>query len=137
MFGNNQPIVKPPKTIIELIIENFEDEMLRILCGAAAVSLVLGIATEGLAEGWLEGASIFVAVIIIVSVTAGNNYLKEKQFRKLNEMATKKDVNVIRHGQQSRLSAFDLSVGDLVEIETGEIFSVDGFLVEGSNVVAD
>jgi len=137
VFGNNQPIVKPPKTIIELIIENFEDEMLRILCGAAAVSLVLGIATEGLAEGWLEGASIFVAVIIIVSVTAGNNYLKEKQFRKLNEMATKKDVNVIRHGQQSRLSAFDLSVGDLVEIETGEIFSVDGFLVEGSNVVAD
>lgn len=90
--------------------------MLRILCGAAAVSLVLGIATEGLAEGWLEGASILVAVVIIVSVTAGNNYLKEKQFRKLNEMATKKDVNVIRHGQQTRLSAFDLAVGDLVEV---------------------
>jgi hypothetical protein len=41
--------VKPPKTILELIIENFEDEMLRILCASAAISLVLGIATEGLA----------------------------------------------------------------------------------------
>jgi Ca2+ transporting ATPase len=72
-----------------------------------------------------------------VTVTAGNNYLKEKQFRKLNEMATKKEVNVTRHGQQSRINSSELLVGDLVEIETGEIFSVDGILVEGSNVVAD
>jgi hypothetical protein len=50
--------------------------MLRILCASAAVSLVLGIATEGLREGWLEGASILLAVIIIVSVTSTNNYLK-------------------------------------------------------------
>jgi Ca2+ transporting ATPase len=137
VFGDNQPIVKDPKTILELILENFEDEMLRILCGAAAVSLVLGIATEGIREGWLEGASILVAVVIIVSVTAGNNYIKEKQFRKLNEIATQKSVNVIRHGSQNRISVFDLQVGDLVEIETGEIVSVDGVLVEGSNVTAD
>lgn len=47
-WGDNYPIVKPPKTIMELILENFEDDMLRILCAAALVSLVLGIATEGL-----------------------------------------------------------------------------------------
>ncbi len=58
--------------------------MLKILCAAAVVSLVLGIATEGLAEGWLEGASILIAVVIIVTVTSGNNYIKEKQFQKLN-----------------------------------------------------
>ena len=34
--------------ILIKIVENFEDEMLRILCAAAVVSLVLGIATEGL-----------------------------------------------------------------------------------------
>lgn len=50
--------------------------MLRILCASAAVSLVLGIATEGLAEGWLEGASILIAVVLIITVTAGNNYIK-------------------------------------------------------------
>ena len=50
--------------------------MLRILCASAAVSLVLGIATEGLAEGWLEGASILIAVVLTISVTAGNNYIK-------------------------------------------------------------
>lgn len=75
-YGDNFPIIKPPKTIMELILENFEDDMLKILCASAVVSLVLGIATEGLAEGWLEGASILIAVIIIVTVTSANNYIK-------------------------------------------------------------
>jgi len=35
-------------------------------------------------EGWMEGVTIFIAVILIVSVTAGNNYMKEKQFDKLS-----------------------------------------------------
>lgn len=50
--------------------------MLRILCGAAVISLILGIATEGLEHGWYEGTSILVAVIIIVGVTSGNNWIK-------------------------------------------------------------
>ncbi len=58
--------------------------MLRILCVAAVVSLTLGIATHGLAEGWIEGFSILLAVMIITVVASGNNYMKEQQFRKLN-----------------------------------------------------
>lgn len=55
-----------------------------------------------------------VAVVIIVSVTSINNYVKEKQFRKLNEMAQKKDVNVTRKGSHHRMSVNDLVVGDKV-----------------------
>lgn len=72
--------------------------MLKVLCGAAIISLILGIATEGLAEGWIEGVSIIAAVIIIVSVTSFNNYVKEKQFQKLNAIAQQKNINVIRGG---------------------------------------
>jgi hypothetical protein len=36
------------KIVVIEIVESFEDEMLRILCVAAVVSLGLGIATEGL-----------------------------------------------------------------------------------------
>jgi Ca2+ transporting ATPase len=90
--------------------------MLRILCASAAVSLVLGILTEGLAEGWLEGASILLAVVIIISVTAGNNYIKEQQFQKLNAIAQAKNVNVYRGGDLLNLSVYELMVGDIVEI---------------------
>lgn len=81
-----------------MIIENFEDPTLRILCAAAIASLTLGILTHGIKEGWLEGVSILLAVVIIVGVTSFNNYMKEQQFRKLNEQAARKNVNVLRDG---------------------------------------
>lgn len=95
-------------------MENFEDEMLQILCYSAVVSLVLGILTEGLAEGWLEGASILIAVVLIISVTAGNNYIKEQQFQKLNALASAKNVNCYRGGDLVNMSVYDLLVGDIV-----------------------
>ena len=49
----------------------------------AAVNVAIGIYQEGLAHGWVDGAAIYIAVIIIVSIAAGNNYSKEKQFQKL------------------------------------------------------
>jgi len=45
---------------------------------AALVALCIGIWKEGVEHGWIEGVSILIAVTIIVSVTAGNNYIKEK-----------------------------------------------------------
>jgi len=47
---------------------------------AASVALIIGIIQHGWRSGWIEGISIWVAVSIIVAVTAGNNYVKEKQF---------------------------------------------------------
>lgn len=111
--------------------------MLRILCVAAVISLVLGILTEGLAEGWMEGASILIAVVIIITVTAGNNYIKDQQFQKLNAIATAKDVHVYRGGDLIKMSVYELLVGDIVQISTGEIFSVDGILIEGHDISVD
>lgn len=51
--------------------------MLWILLLAALVSLLVGIWKDGIAHGWLEGVTIIAAVVIIVCVTAGNNYVKE------------------------------------------------------------
>lgn len=67
----------------------------------------------------MEGASILVAVIIIVTVTSGNNYIKEQQFRKLNEVASRKNVNILREGELVNISVYDTLVGDIQEIETG------------------
>ena len=60
-----------------------------------------------------------VAVIIITVVTSGNNYMKEKQFRKLNEVAQRKNVNVTRNGEIVNMSVYELLVGDIVQVETG------------------
>lgn len=44
---------------------------------------------------WIEGFAIFIAVMVCSSVAAGNDYQKEKQFKKLKEVAgSKKEVRV-------------------------------------------
>lgn len=77
-FGKNAPAKKSSKSIFSLIIEQFEDLMLKILVIAAVVSVIVGIIKEGMEKGWMDGVSIFIAVVLIVSVTASNNYIKEK-----------------------------------------------------------
>lgn len=61
-----------------MILEQFEDEILRLLLLAATVSLAIGIWKEGLAKGWYEGVTIYFAILIIVTVTATNDYVKDK-----------------------------------------------------------
>ena len=118
-------------------MECFEDKILKILLVAALVSLVVGVITEGIETGWIEGFGIFIAVFIIVSVTAVNNYLKEKQFRKLYAQLDDRKVNVVRLGKIYNISIYDLLVGDIMKIETGEIFPVDGILINGYSMSVD
>ena len=56
------------------------------------------------------------AVVIISAVTAANDYMKEKQFRKLNEVAQRKNVNVIRNDKIINMSVYELLVGDIVQV---------------------
>jgi len=61
----------------------------------------------------MEGASILVAVVIIVTVTSGNDWVKEQQFKKLNKIASKKNVNVVRNDTVENINVDDLLVGDI------------------------
>lgn len=98
-FGYNSKPLSPVKSLFALIMECFEDVMLKILLMAALVALVIGVINDGWEHGWIEGASIFFAVGIIVTVTAGNNYAKEKQFQKLKaRQQDSQSVAVFRNG---------------------------------------
>lgn len=63
-----------------MIIECFDDVIMKVLAVAACVSMAIGIYKDGWEHGWIDGTSILVAIVIIIVVTVGNNYVKEKQF---------------------------------------------------------
>lgn len=111
--------------------------MLQVLLGAALVSTVLGIVQNGYETGWTEGATIFLAVFIIVTVTTLNNYIKERQFRKLQRKIDEQFVQVMRCGKVRQLDVSELVVGDIVNFNVGDIFPVDGIMVSGSEVKVD
>jgi len=47
-----------------------------ILMAAATVNLFVGIWKDGIEHGWIDGVAIYMAVVIIVAVSAVNNYDK-------------------------------------------------------------
>ena len=136
VFGDNKPREKDPVTFCELVCDALEDTTLRILIGAACVSLIVG-SIEDPTDGWLEGVAILCAVVIVVSVTATNDYLKDKQFRKLSAKAEEVTVTVVRSGKEEDISTYDLVVGDLMKVATGSIIPADGLVLEAHMMKAD
>jgi P-type Ca2+ transporter type 2B len=118
-------------------MENFEDLILNILIGAAFVSLVLGIINEGWAKGWIEGVSIFIAIAIIIVVTTGNNYVKEKQFQELQNKQDVTSARVMRNGKILTLDAQQLVVGDVVMIAQGDLVPADCIVLEATTFQAN
>lgn len=131
-YGNNYPQEEEEVTFMDFVWGCLEDRTLRILLLAALVSLIIGIAQEGLATGWIEGTAIFFAVFIVVTITAINNWSKDRQFQKLNKETKIKFVFVKREGIKQEINANELLVGDLMYINIGDIVNVDGVLIEGA-----
>lgn len=74
-----------------------------------------------------------VAVFVCASVTAVNDYQKERQFLKLNTVADeKRKVTVIRNGISMDIHEDYLLVGDIVSICGGMEIYADGILIEAS-----
>ena len=122
-------------TFCQLVCDALEDPILRILIVAAIVSLCVGM-IEDPSEGWLEGTAILMAVVIVVMVTATNDYMKDKQFRALSAKADEVSVTVVR-GTEREISAYDLVTGDIMRIKTGSIIPADGIVINCFNLKAD
>jgi Ca2+-transporting ATPase len=136
-YGINQ--IPPPRseTIVELVWNTIKDDVIiKVLLVGAFVTLVLGTIMCP-SEGWLEGTVIVIAVIIVLSVTAGNDYAKDKKFKKLLLMQSDKRVRVIRSGIKDEISSWDLLVGDVVELTTGDEIPADGLFISGNRLIVD
>ncbi len=70
-------------------------------------------------------------MVIIVLVSAVNDYMKELQFRKLNAKRQERNVTVYRSGNVESISIYELLVGDIMEVETGGQLPVDCILING------
>lgn len=64
--------------------------------------------------------AILLAVVVVVFVTAFNDWRKEKQFRGLqNKIETEHKFSVIRGGQVNQLPVGDIVVGDICQVKYG------------------
>jgi Ca2+ transporting ATPase len=138
-FGSNQRGDAKRQTFCQLLYEATDDFMLRLLLVAGVVSLGLGI---GLGEHpqyeWIEGFAIIFAVVLVVFVTAINNYKKELKFAELQETSrNREEVSIIRSGRTNSVNPRELLVGDLLVLADGIVIPGDGILLEGQSIAMD
>ncbi|GLT99512.1 hypothetical protein SLE2022_169490 [Rubroshorea leprosula] len=136
-FGSNTYKKPLSKSIFHFVVEAFNDFMILILLGCAALSLGFGIKEHGLKDGWYDGGSIFVAVFLVISVSAISNYRQNRQFDKLSKVSNNIQIDVIRGGRRQHISIFDIVVGDIVCLKIGDQVPADGLFLDGHSLQID
>ncbi|CEL11039.1 Putative Calcium ion P-type ATPase (Eurofung) [Aspergillus calidoustus] len=140
IFGTNALPDAPKKTFARLLWDAYNDKIIILLTIAAVVSLSLGIyeAAAGQSQvDWIEGVAVCVAIVIVVSVTAGNDWQKQRQFAKLNKRKLDREVRVTRSGHTVRIHISTLLVGDIVHLEPGDSAPADGVIITNHEIKCD
>ncbi|XP_033744919.1 plasma membrane calcium-transporting ATPase 2-like isoform X2 [Pecten maximus] len=147
VFGSNVIPPKPAKTFLQLVWEAIQDVTLIILLVAALISLGLSFYRPPKKEGgddseseagWIEGVAILVAVIVVVLVTAFNDWRKEKQFRGLqSKIEHDHQFSVIRGGQDINIPVGEIVVGDICQIKYGDLLPADGVIIQSNDLKID
>ncbi|XP_041984216.1 plasma membrane calcium-transporting ATPase 2 isoform X4 [Aricia agestis] len=153
VFGSNLIPPKPPKTFLTLVWEALQDVTLIILEVAAVVSLGLSFykpsedeedidpAHLDEEEGhyqWIEGLAILISVIVVVIVTAFNDYTKERQFRGLqSRIEGEHKFAVVRANEVKQVPISEIVVGDICQIKYGDLLPADGILLQSNDLKID
>eukprot|EP00727_Mastigamoeba_balamuthi_P013062 m51a1_g8379 putative calcium-translocating p-type pmca-type (1103) ;mRNA; r:170020-174803 len=154
VYGINRYPEPPRTSFISMWLDALKDTTMIILIVAAVISIVIGAAvpqdfgktkdcadesgssTEKFGE-WVEGLIILVAVALVSLVGAGNNYSKELKFRALAAKEQDVDIKVRRDGRVMTISVFELNVGDVCLLDTGDQIPGDGVFIQGYDLRCD
>ncbi|XP_062144666.1 putative calcium-transporting ATPase 13, plasma membrane-type [Alnus glutinosa] len=136
-FGANKYQKPPAKSFLSFVIEALKDTTIIILLACAVLSLAFGIKQDGWRDGWYDGGSIIVAVVLVVAVSAVSNFKQSRQFDKLSTKRSDIRVEVVRGGRRWPISIFEVVVGDIVCLKIGDQIPADGLFLEGHSLKVD
>lgn len=140
-FGVNKLPTKAATSFFRFFWNAIQDRTLIILIVSSVVSIALGVTLpppgESRSTGWIEGTAILVAVLTVSSVTSLNDWQKDRQFRKLSEASENREVKVIRDGSQQTISSWDVLVGDVIMLATGDFIPADCLVISSHNLSVD
>lgn len=136
-YGSNQFEEKPGKSFWIFLWEAHQDRTLIVLGFCAVVCIGLGVSTTGWPEGVYEGLGIMLSIFLVVAITAVSDFKQYLLFRDLTSEKKKVSVQVTRDGKRKSLSIYNLVVGDIVHLFTGDQVPADGLFISGCSLLID
>ncbi len=123
--GPNELTETAKKTVFMMFLDQFKDFMILVLIAAAAISGIIGEASDTYA----------IIVIVVLNAVIGfvQEYRAEKAMQLLMKMSAHSAL-VIRDGNPVTIPATQLVPGDVVILETGRIIPADMRLIEAARL---
>ena len=124
-YGLNKLEEQENESALNIFISQFKDLLVIILIVAAIISGI---------SGQLESTIVIVAVIIVNAILGTIQTLKaQKSLDSLKKLSIPK-VKVIRNSQLYEIDSTQLTIGDIVVLDAGDIVSGDGRIIQCSSL---
>lgn len=124
-FGANELVARDVRTKWQILWEQLTGVLTLILVGAAVVSIFLG--------DMIDAIAIMAIVVLNAALGFSQEYKAEQSLAALKRMSVP-IVRVRRNGKIAEVSAPMLVPGDVVLLETGNVVSADGRVLESVNL---
>ncbi len=122
-FGPNALPARPARSVVRVLLHQFQSPLIYLLLGAAAVALAFGKARD---------ASVIVCVLCLNALLGAFQELRaERSLRALGRL-TAHSVNVLRGGQSHTVNATELVPGDILVLQTGDAIGADARIMESA-----
>ena len=127
-YGPNELMHSNKKSALLIFLAQFNDFIVWVLIGATVISGIMGDKAD----------AITILIIVVVNAVLGfaQEFKTEKSLEALQELAAP-TCKVVRDGSVKVINSRDLTIGDMVVLESGDRIPGDGFFVDAANIVID
>lgn len=118
------------------------DEVQSKIWVVAGITALLSALFSGFTEGWkgiTNGVALIVFALLVIIIVAFIDFLKDRQFINQQDLLKEESISVIRGKPFSTrsISVWDVVVGDVILIETGNRVPADCMIVESVGLTVD
>lgn len=127
-YGKNRVRSSKEKTVLQVLLAQFLSPVTYLLIVAALISFALGDRAEG------------IAILIVVIINAVIGFYMEWQALTSMKALKKMDVleaKVIREGILKQVSSEDITIGDLICMDPGDLIPADARIIESKQLQTD
>lgn len=124
-YGLNEMDQQEKESPLQIFLSQFKDLLVIVLIVAGFISM---------ATGEIVSSIVIFIVITINAILGTVQTLKARKSLESLSKLSMPHVKVIRDGQLHQIVSNELTIGDLVYVEAGDVIEGDGRLIEGANL---
>ena len=120
--GRNILVLSKPYSPVATFLKEFKNPLVLLLMAASLISLITG--------SYISAT----IILIIISISSVINFIVSHKSQKATQLLLKKvalQTIVVRDGEEQKIFAGDIVVGDIVVIEAGNVIPADGVIRDG------